>query len=84
MLLDPGAENLAIHGAVHHQWGDDGIAAQPGNEGGRLPVTVRDVSNEPLALAAAPAQPCHGGIGASLVDEDQSGRVKQSLCGFPQ
>jgi hypothetical protein len=41
MLLDPGAENLAVHWTIHHQWGDDSVAAQPRHEGRRLPVTMR-------------------------------------------
>jgi hypothetical protein len=42
------------------------------------------MSDEPLALPAATAQPCHGGIGAGLVNEEQPGRAKQSLRAFPQ
>ena len=55
------------------------VASQPGDEGLGLPVPERRPGLEPLALRTAATQPCHLGVGAGFVDEDQPVSLKPHL-----
>ena len=46
-------------------------------------MTVRSVTDQPLAFGRAAAQARHIGLGRRLVDEDEPGRVERSLAAFP-
>ena len=70
-LLDLGAEDVAVDGAVDDQWRGEAVGAQAGNEGRGFPVPVRDRRNQPLSRRRAPIPPRHIGGGPGLVDEDQ-------------
>ena len=53
-LLDIGAEDVAVDGAVDDQWRGEAVGAQAGNEGRGFPVPVRDRRNQPLSRRRAP------------------------------
>jgi hypothetical protein len=78
-VADPGAEGPAVHRAVDDHRRRHAPEAQRGDEGGGLPVAVRDRRPTPSAAGRAPAQPRHPGAGAGLVDEDKAARVELGL-----
>src|SRR5262245_20217079 len=59
------------------------MATERGHKGDGLPVALRHAADQPLAARATAAQPHHLGIGGSLVDEDQVGRIKHALFSHP-
>lgn len=70
--LDIGFESLAIDRSVQHPWRIDPVAAQGRDEGHRLPVSMRDMRDEPLAAVAPASQRGHVGLDPGLVEEDQA------------
>ena len=73
--LDPGIEDLPVHGLIDDEGCGQAIAAQPGDEGLYLPVSERRLGSQPVTFEAATAWPRHLGIGAGLIHEDQSIRL---------
>lgn len=59
--LQVDAENLAIHWLVDDKGSSDGVVAQRRDEGGDLPVTVRNLADQALATAAAATPSRHVG-----------------------
>ena len=55
------------------------MASQIGNEGLCLPMPERSFRPKTLTLGAAATQARHLGVGAGLVQEDQSVRLKAHL-----
>lgn len=83
LLLDIGAEALAVDRAVEDARRCKPIAAQRAQEGQRAPVAVRSQATQPLALGAPTAQRSHVGLDPGLIDEDQAPRIKTRLPGSP-
>jgi ProP effector len=81
--LDVGQEAPSVHCPVDCTWCRHAILAQSGNEGDRLPMTVWLKIHQPLAACATAVKPHHLGVGGSLVDEHQPGRIKQTLFAHP-
>ncbi len=79
MLFKPGGEYLAIHRTVEDARRDDGVIAQSRNKRGYLPMAMRRVVDQPLALFAAPAQPRHLRAGSGFIDEDQLVGIEPGL-----
>jgi len=82
-LLDPVGENISIDRSVEEQRYDDAIMAQPGQEGQRLPMTVRHLVDQQLASRAPAMGTGHVGLDPGLVDEDQASRIKPMLMASP-
>ena len=78
-LLGIGGEGVAVHRAVEDHGRGEAAEAQARDQGGRLPVAMRDRGAAALAAWAAPAQAGHLGGRAGLVDEDELGRVELGL-----
>lgn len=55
------------------------MVAQVGDEGGDLPVPLRDRAAQALAARGPAMGPSHGGRGFGFIDEDQSIRIKIDL-----
>ena len=72
LRADIGIESGAIHGPLDDPGGNKLIAAQAGDERLCSPLAEGGIGHEPLSLRAAPAQGCHVGLYARLIDEDQS------------
>src|SRR3954453_7531408 len=83
-LLDVYLEGVAIDRTVEHERDDQAGEPQPGDEGGRLPVTVRHARPQALAPERPSVAPGHVGRGPGLVDEDEAGRIKVELLVEPQ
>ena len=81
--LHPGHKNDAIHGLIDDHGRVDAVAAQCGDEGSRLPMSMRHGGDEPLAPARATAAPRHLGGSASLVNKHQPARVEHRLAVLP-
>jgi len=82
-LLDIGSKTLAVDRTVKQPWGFDPVVAQRGQEGRRLPVTVRNLGLEPHAEWRPSSQRRHFGLGPCLVDEDQTLRLDVVLIFGP-
>ena len=76
---DIGLEDAAVHRGIDDKGRRQAVASQPGDEGLGLPVPERRPGLEPLALRTAATQPCHLGVGAGFVDEDQPVPLKPHL-----
>jgi hypothetical protein len=55
------------------------VEPQAGDEGGGLPVAMRDGGAQPLTSGRAAPQAGHFGGGPGLVDEHQPGRIEVEL-----
>ncbi len=79
-----GEKNLPVHRTVDDERRNDPVMAQTGEEGHRLPVTVRDLRHEPLPARGTAAEPDHFGVRTGFVDEDQTSRIKMRLPDAPE
>ena len=82
-LLHPRGECTAVDGAIEHKGGDDAVAAQTGQKGQRLPVTMRNLCNQRLSTLAPAAGARHVGFDPGFVNEDKPIRIKSMLMGLP-
>jgi hypothetical protein len=82
-LFDVGLESQLVHRPVEDEGRRQAIAAQGGGEGGGLPVAMRDLADQPLALGRAAVAAGHLGVGPGLVDEHQRLRIEARLAGLP-
>ena len=73
--FDVEVEGGAVDGAADDPGRDQGIAAQGGDEGLRLPLAEGHVSAEPLATQRAPTQRRHVGLDGGFVEEDEPARL---------
>src|SRR3546814_4092172 len=78
-LLDVGEECDLVHRTVERHRGGDAAQAQGADEGGGLPVAVRDRSTAAFASERPTVHPRHLGRGSRLIDEDQPLRVEMGL-----
>jgi hypothetical protein len=82
-LFHIGEEALAVDRPVDDARGIDPIVAQRRQEGQRSPMPLRNPGQE-LASARRPtAHACHIGLGPSLIDENQTSRIKRALIFLP-
>lgn len=82
-LPDPCCKGDAIDGAIEDEGGNDAVAAQTGQKGQRLPVTVRNFRDERLSALTPAAGARHVGLDPGFVDEDETVRIKPMLMGLP-
>jgi hypothetical protein len=71
-LYDPGLKTLAVDRSIEHARSDDAIAAQTGDKGQRLAMTVRHLRDQALTFGATTMQSGHVGLRPGFIDEDQS------------
>jgi hypothetical protein len=82
-LFDIGQETPAVDGTVDDRRSVDPVMAKRGEEGQRLPMTVRDLGAQPFTPATATMGARHIGLGPGLVDEDEAPGIKPSLITLP-
>lgn len=82
-LLDIGCEASSVDGAVEHARRIDAVAAQRGDQGQRLPVTVRDPGLQPLATRRPAPDRRHVSLGPGFVDEYKPSRIEAALILLP-
>jgi len=78
-LLHIGGEAPAVDGTIEDARGGNAVTAQGREEGERTPVAVGNLRYQPPAADAAPVGARHIGLGPSLINEDQPGRIKPLL-----
>ena len=83
LLLDIGAEALAVDRAVEDARRREPIPAQRAEEGQRAPMTMRSEATQAFAFRSPAAQRGHVGLDPGLIDEDQAPRIKTRLPGSP-
>ena len=83
LLLDIGAEALAVDRPVEDARRGKPVAAQRAEEGQRAPVAMRGEAAQALASRPPAAQRSHVGLDPGLVDEDQPPRIEAGLPGSP-
>src|SRR3954469_10348516 len=74
-----GAKPLAVDGALEHIGRADPGRSQSSNQGGLLPVTVRDRRPQPQTARAPAITARHVRGGPGLVDEDQAIGIERGL-----
>jgi len=82
-LGDVRAENLSIHGTLDHQWRGHSIATQSRYECEGCPSPERHAPDHSLSSQGAAMQTGHVGVHRRLVEEDETGCVKQPLRANP-
>src|SRR3954468_4214935 len=79
-LLDIGAKALAVDGAFEYIGHTDPGRPQSGDQGGQLPVTMRDTSPQPQATRTSAIAARHVRGRPRLVDEDQAIGIERRLA----
>lgn len=79
-----GRENLGIDGAFDQKRSFDAFVAQGRNEGGALPVTVRDGAETTLTQRAATMMAGHLGIQAGFINKHQLADIPAGLLPSPK
>jgi len=82
-LLKISRENLGIDGTFDQKRSFDAFMAQGRNEGGALPVTVRDGAETTLAHRAATMVAGHFGVQACFIDKYQLADIPAGLLLSP-
>jgi hypothetical protein len=83
LLLDIGAEILAVDRSIEDTRCREPVAAQCAEEGQRSPMAVWRKRPQAPALGTPAAQRCHVGLDPCLVDEDKLGGIEAALPGPP-
>ncbi len=83
-LLQVSCENLGIDGSFDQKRSFDAFMAQGGNEGGALPVAVRDDAETTLTQRTTPMVAGHFGVQAGFIDKDQMANIPAGLLPAPQ
>ena len=83
LLLDIGAEALAVDRPIEDARCGEPVAAQGAEEGQGSPVTVRSKAAQAFAPRPPAAQRRHVGLDPGFVDEHQPSRVETGLQGPP-
>ncbi len=78
-----GQETPAVYRTVHDCRSVDPVMTKRGEEGQRLPMTVRDLGAQPLTAATAAMGARHIGLGPGLVDKNEAPGIKPSLVTLP-
>ena len=79
-LLDVGLEGVAADRSAEDEGGDHAARREAGDEGRRLPVSVRKAHAQPFAARAATVGPHHVGLRPGLVDEHQALGIEIGLA----
>ena len=79
LLLDPCGEAGGIDRLIEDEGRIDPVAAQRGDEGHRLPVTIGHLGVEPLTDRCPAAQGSHVGLGPGLVHKDEAAEIRPGL-----
>ena len=82
-LLKISREHLSIDGAFDQKWRLDAFMAQGRNEGGALPVAVRDGADTTLAYRAAAMVAGHLGVQAGFINKHQLADIPVRLLPSP-
>lgn len=82
-LLKISRENLGIDGAFDQKGSFDAFMAQGRNEGGTLPVAVRDGTETTLAHRAATMVAGHLGVQAGFINKHQLADIPAGLLPSP-
>lgn len=83
LLLDPLGKTGAIDRLIEDERCVDPVAAQGGDEGHRLPVTIGHLCLKPLTFGGPTPQRGHVGLGPGLIDEHEAGRIRPPLILLP-
>lgn len=83
LLVDVGAEALAVDRAVEDAGSGQAITAKCPEEGQGTPAAVRREAAQPPTFRAPAAQGRHVGADPGLVDEDEAFGVEPALPGLP-
>jgi hypothetical protein len=83
-LLQISCENLGIDGAFDQKGSFDAFMAQGRNEGGALPVAVRDGTDTTLAYRATTMVAGHLGVQACFIDKNQMANIPVGLLPAPK
>ncbi len=70
--FDVSLKRRSVHGAADDPWRDDPVAAQPGDEGLRMPFAEGRLRLEPLSPKRAPAKAAHIRLHRCFIDKDKS------------
>lgn len=71
-LLDVCEKGIPIHGSIQKHGSTDTIASQGGNEGSRLPMTMRNLGKTAFPSKAAAIKTAHFGVEPCLINKDQA------------
>lgn len=83
-LLQISREHLGIDGTFDQKRSFDAFMAQGRNEGGALPVAVRDGTDTTLSPRAATPVAGHFGVQARFINEDQMANIPVGLLPSPK
>ena len=83
-LLKISRENLGIDSTFDQKGRFDAFMAQGRNEGGALPVTVREGAETTLAHRAATMVAGHLGVQTGFIDKDQTANIPVGLLPAPK
>ena len=83
LLLDIGAEALAVDRPIEDARRGEAVAAQRAQKGQSAPMTMWSKAAQPFALWSPAAHRRHVGLDPSLIDEDELGGIEAILPGPP-
>ena len=83
-LLKIDREDLGIDRSFDQKGGFDALVAQSRNEGGALPVAVRDGADTTPALRAATMVAGHLGVQTRFIDKNQLANIPAGLLSAPK
>ena len=83
LLLDPRDEADRVDRLIEDEGSLDPIAAQCGDEGHGLPVSIGHLGMKPLTHRRPATQGRHVGLGPRFIDENEPGGVRTSLIFLP-
>jgi len=81
--LHPEREGVAIDRAIEDEGRDDPVASQPGEEGERFPMPMRNPGEQGLASGRPAPRAGHVGFHPGLIDKDEPRGIKLVLMRFP-
>jgi hypothetical protein len=83
-LLKISGEDIRIDGSIDQKGGFDAIVAQGRDEGGTLPVAVRNGAGATLPHGATPVVAGHLGVQTSFIDKHQPADIPTKLLTAPK
>src|SRR2546430_4973297 len=82
-LFDVCEEDCPVHRPIDHEGCDHPVVAQSDNQGDGLPMAVGNGPDQSFAARATAPKSHRAGASGGLVDEYQSGGIKQALLANP-
>src|SRR5216117_1444122 len=79
-LFDVCEEDCPVHRPIDHEGCDHPVVAQSDNQGDGLPMAVGNGPDQSFAAPTTAPKSHQAGAGGGLVDEHQSGGIKQGLA----